>query len=118
MGEVSYIYYLSPTDYIIVNFFNQGKKVKGFLINYVSIIKGVEVTIRRYDNRHGKPHLDRFKNPIFKKTSKNKYQLKNVEKTKTWLDDNEGKIMRQGRDNIITNWIKYKKEYINSIIYK
>ncbi len=117
MGQVSYIYYLSPTDYIIVEFFSSGKKVKGFLINYVSIINGVETTIIRYDNRHNRPHLDKFKNPVFKKLSK-KYQLVKVEKIKTWLNGDEGKIMRQGRDDIIKKWKKYKQDFINSIIYK
>lgn len=118
MGDVSYIYYLSPADYIIIEFFTKGKEVKSFVVNYVSLIHDNQVTIRRYDNRHGRPHLDKFTDSIFIKTGKNKFKFKKSSQVKKWLSGDEGKIMRQGRDDIIKNWSKYKQEYTRSIIYK
>lgn len=117
MGYVSYIYYLSPDDYIVVRFYSQGKRVAGFVVNYVSVIHGQAVTIRRYDMHHGKLHLDIMKRPVFRKTDKGRYRLVSAEQEKVWLEGDEGEIMRKGRNDIIAHWHTYKRHYIDSIIY-
>ena len=118
MGYVSYVYYLSDEDYIVVRFYSRGQRVVGFSVNYVSHIHGCEVTIRRYDMHHGKPHLDAYRKPIFKSVGGGRYRFVNAEQEKAWLKGEAGEIMRKGRRDIAEHWQRYRQAYIGSIKYR
>ncbi len=118
MGYVSYVYYLSAEDYIVVRFYSRGRRVIGFVVNYVSVIHECEVTIRRYDMHHGKPHLDVYRRPIFKKVGRDRYRFVSAEQEKAWIEGEAGKIMRRGKIDIAEHWQRYRQAYIDSIKYR
>lgn len=58
MPERTYSFWLDETSYVVVEFATVDGRVVSFVVRLMSLAKGTEKCVARYDTAHGCPHLD------------------------------------------------------------